>query len=69
MKNPKIFIGPMSKNIVDSIIEYVNDTGIHIGIIPSRRQIENDGGYVNNWTTKDFCNYVRSKTNNINSLR
>ena len=69
IKDIRIFIGPMSKNIVDSIIEYVNDTGIHIGIIPSRRQIENDGGYVNNWMTKDFCNYVRSKTNNILLVR
>ena len=66
---PKIFIGPMSKNIVDAIIDYSNDNNVHIGLIPSRRQIEFDGGYVNNWTTQEFCDYVKSKTNNILLVR
>ena len=61
----KFCIGPMSKNIVDTIINYSNDNEIKIILIPSRRQVEMDGGYVNNWKTKDFCQYVRSKTNNI----
>jgi len=67
--NPKIFIGPMSKNIVDSIIEYSNDNNVSIGIIPSRRQIENTGGYVNNWKTSEFCKYIREKSNNILLVR
>ena len=66
---PKIFIGPMSKNIVDAIIEYSNDNNVHIGLIPSRRQVEYNGGYVNNWTTQEFCDYVKSKTNNILLVR
>ena len=49
---PKYYIGPMSKNVVDSIIEFSNETNHKIGLIPSRRQIEWDGGYVNNWTSK-----------------
>ena len=61
----KYCIGPMSKNVVDSIIDYVNTKNIKMILIPSRRQIEFNGGYVNDWTTKDFCAYVRSKTNNI----
>ncbi len=65
----KLFIGPMSKNIVDAIIEYSNKNDIQLGLIPSRRQVEIDGGYVNNWTTKDFCEYVRNKTNNILLVR
>lgn len=64
-KNVKFCIGPMSKNIVDAIIKYVNDTNKKMILIPSRRQIEYDGGYVNNWTTKEFSEYVRSKTKNI----
>jgi hypothetical protein len=60
---PKYFIGPMSKNIVDSIIEFCNETDNIIGLIPSRRQIENTRGYVNNWTTKEFSEYIKSKTN------
>jgi hypothetical protein len=69
MKNPKIFIGPMSKNIVDSIIEYSNENNCHLGIIPSRRQIEHDGGYVNSWTTSDFVKYVRDRSKNILIVR
>ena len=65
MTEPKVFIGPMSKNVVDATIEFCNDSGIEIGFIPSRRQVEYDGGYVNNWTTKDFVSYVKSKTNKI----
>lgn len=66
---PKYFIGPMSKNIVDSIIEFCNNTNNTIGLIPSRRQIENTGGYVNNWTTVEFAKYVKSQTNKILLVR
>lgn len=59
MNNVKYFICPMSKNIVDSIIELESD---RIGITATRRQIDFDGGYVNNWTTKEFFNY----THNVN---
>ena len=58
MKTPKYFIGPMSKNIVDAIVEFCTSTGNIIGLIPSRRQVEWDGGYVNNWTTEEFSKYV-----------
>ena len=54
----KYFIGPMSKNIVDAIVEFCTNTGNTIGLIPSRRQVEWDGGYVNNWTTEEFSKYV-----------
>ena len=58
--NPKIFIGPMTKNVVDAIITFCNKTGHNIGLIPSRRQIEWNGGYVNNWTTNTFTQYVKA---------
>ena len=61
MKYPKYYIGPMSKNIVDAIIEFCNETNNKIGLIPSRRQVERDGGYVNNWSTKEFSEYVNGK--------
>jgi len=48
----------MSKNIVDAILEFCNETGNKIGLIPSRRQVEWNGGYVNNWTTEKFSRYV-----------
>ncbi len=58
MNYPKYYIGPMSKNVVEAIIEYSEETGNSIGLIPSRRQVEWDGGYVNNWTTKEFNKYA-----------
>tara|TARA_R110001592_G_scaffold314659_1_gene590360 strand:+ start:5595 stop:6536 length:942 start_codon:yes stop_codon:yes gene_type:complete len=54
---PKYYIGPMSKNIVNAIMEFCNETNNKIGLIPSRRQVEWDGGYVNGWTTKEFSKY------------
>jgi hypothetical protein len=60
MKTPKYFICPMSKQIVDSVIELQSD---RFGLLPTRRQIDYDGGYVNRWDTKSFYEYVRSKSN------
>jgi hypothetical protein len=65
----KYFIGPMSKNIVDTIIEFCNETNNTIGLIPSRRQVEWNGGYVNGWTTREFSEYVKSKTDKIILVR
>ena len=61
MKYPKFYIGPMSKNVVDVVMEFTEETGNKIGFIPSRRQVEFDGGYVNNWTTKQFTKYVNGR--------
>lgn len=60
MKKIKFFIGPMSKNIVDGILSYTKNNDKEIGLIPSRRQVEYNGGYVNNWTTRDFATYAES---------
>jgi len=62
---PKFFIGPMSKNVVDSIIQFSEEENTAIGLIPSRRQVEYSGGYVNDWTTKEFVDYVKGKSSNI----
>ena len=50
----KYFIGPMSKNVVDAVIEHNGN----FGFIPSRRQVDYNGGYVNNWSTGEFATYV-----------
>jgi hypothetical protein len=54
MKNIKYFIGPMSKNVVDAVIEHNGN----FGFIPSRRQVDYNGGYVNNWSTGEVATYV-----------
>ena len=58
MDNVKYFIGPMTKNVVDAIVEFCDKTENKIAFIPSRRQVEWNGGYVNNWTTEEFSKYV-----------
>lgn len=63
MKFPKYYIGPMSQNVIDCVIEH----GLKhpIGFIPSRRQIDFSGGYVNNWNTEIFSNYVKEKNPSV----
>ena len=63
-------VGPMSVNCVDAAIELANEHEVPVLLIASRRQIDAEnfgGGYVNNWTTKDFARYVmdRDKKNKI----
>ena len=57
-------VGPMSVNCVDAAIDLANEHEVPILLIASRRQIDSSefgGGYVNNWTTVDFANYVRDR--------
>jgi tagatose-1,6-bisphosphate aldolase non-catalytic subunit AgaZ/GatZ len=57
-------VGPMSKNCVDATIELAEQYKTPLMLIASRRQIDSEqfgGGYVENWTTKQFADYVRSK--------
>lgn len=54
-------VGPMSVNCVDAAIELANQHETFLMLIASRRQIDSEafgGGYVNNWTTEQFANYV-----------
>tara|TARA_R110001592_G_scaffold202747_1_gene452331 strand:- start:410 stop:1411 length:1002 start_codon:yes stop_codon:yes gene_type:complete len=62
-RKPKIYFGPMSKNIVDVLLELSHD--FPIGFIPSRRQVEYDGGYVNAWTSEEFHAYVKNSNPNV----
>lgn len=62
MKIPKYFICPMSKQIVDAVLLMNSE---NFGLLPTRRQIDYDGGYVNNWDTIGFSEYVKSKNPNI----
>lgn len=51
----------MSVNCVDAAIELANEHEVPLLLIASRRQIDSEefgGGYVNNWTTEEFANYV-----------
>ena len=59
--------GPMSKNCVEATIEVANEKKVPIMMIASRRQIDSKefgGGYVNNWDTRKFSNYVKKRDKN-----
>ena len=60
-------VGPMSKNCVEATIEIANEKKVPIMMIASRRQVDSKefgGGYVNNWDTKTFSNYVKKRDKN-----
>jgi hypothetical protein len=61
--------GPMSQNVVDTILEFSKTYNKKITFIPSRRQIEYNGGYVNGWTTKNFYHYIKSSSDLITVQR
>lgn len=64
-------VGPMSTNCIDSAIELADQNEIPILLIASRRQIDSKefgGGYVNNWTTQQFADYVRAKSQTGNAI-
>ena len=63
-------VGPMSLNCVDASIEIANEYNVPLMMIASRRQIdckELGGGYVNNWNTEEYSEYIKKydKKNNI----
>jgi hypothetical protein len=60
--NQKFFIGPMSSQIVDCIL---NQDPKKFGLIPSRRQIDYNFGYVNKWNSESFSQYVRHANPNF----
>ena len=64
-------IGPMSKNCIDATVELADQYKTPLMLIASRRQIDSEqfgGGYVENWSTKQFSDYVRSKDLNKNII-
>ncbi len=57
-------VGPMSINCVDASIELSNDYQVPIMLIASRRQVDSEdfgNGYVNNWSTEQYAEYVIDK--------
>lgn len=63
--NTKLYLGPMTKNIVDGVIVFAEKHNTPLCLIASRRQIDQNGGYVNNWTTSEFATYVKKRSDNV----
>ncbi len=52
-------IGPMSPEIIEAVFRYSHYNRRELMLIPSKNQIDYNGGYVNNWNTKEFSQFVR----------
>lgn len=64
------YFGPLSKNIVDSLLHLTKSySDFSLTFIPSRRQIDVGGGYVNNWTIPEFVEYIQSRQPSVKVQR
>jgi len=64
-------VGPMSLNCTNAAVEIADEHNVPLLLIASRRQIDSSefgGGYVNGWTTEEFCKYVASKRKTENAI-
>lgn len=59
-------VGPLSSNIIDVSLDFSKTHQLPLILVASRRQIECQelgAGYVNNWSTQGFANYVNQFQN------
>ena len=60
MIKSNLAIGPMSAEIIEAIFRFSHYKRKELMIIASKNQIDYNRGYVNNWTTKEFMNFIIS---------
>lgn len=68
IKNTFLGLGPMSLEVINSLNYFSKKYKKKIMLISSRNQIESEklgGGYVNNFSTLEFANFVKKKKNNL----
>jgi mannose-6-phosphate isomerase-like protein (cupin superfamily) len=58
MPKIELAIGPMSSEIIEAIFRYSHENKSPLMIIASKNQIDHNGGYVNNWTTGKFMDFI-----------
>ena len=59
----KLFIGPVSFNVIDAVLYYSVINNVELGLIPTRRQVDFKYHYVTD--TESFLHYVKSRSNKI----
>ncbi len=64
MINSDLALGPMSSEIIEAIFRFSHYKRKELMIIASKNQIDHNGGYVNNWTTKDFMTFINKMRRN-----
>ena len=56
--NSGLGVGPMSSEAIEAVFRYAHFHRRELMLIASKNQIDWNGGYVNNWTTKEYMGYV-----------
>ena len=56
--NAKVAIGPMSSETIEAVFRYSNLYRKELMLISSKNQIDWNKGYVNNWSTAEYMNFV-----------
>ncbi len=65
----KLGVGPMSKEVIEAVFRYSEYNKTSFMLIASKNQIDWDGGYVNNWTTRQYKNYIDKLKNKYPKAR
>lgn len=60
---PLLAVGPMSPEIVEAVFYYSNFFRTPLMLIASKNQVDYAGGYVNNWTTREYMDFVNLMRN------
>ena len=56
----KLGLGPMSSEIIEAVFKNSQENKNQLMLIASKNQIDYGGGYVNNWTTKEYSQFLSS---------
>jgi len=59
MFKAKLALGPMSSEIIEAAFKFSNFYRKQLMLIASKNQIDYSVGYVNNWTTKQYMDFIR----------
>ena len=59
-------IGPMSTETIEAVYRYSSFNRKQVMLIASKNQIDYSGGYVNNWSTKEFTDHLDSMKEKYN---
>jgi len=65
--NKSIGIGPMSSEVIEAVFKYSYIHNRELMLISSKNQIDYNAGYVNNWSTKDYCNFIKKLKKKYNN--
>ncbi len=69
MMEAKQGIGPMSSEIIEAVYRYSHFNRVELMLIASKNQIDYTKGYVNNWSTKDYAQFLRTQKEKYKNSR